>query len=63
VSFASNRRSDRRFGHAVERKAFPEAAKELDQIRHIVAINLVLGLLTVSVGASDPSFGKCGASS
>ena len=42
----------RRFGHAVEREAFPEAAKELDQIRRIVAINLVLGLLTVIVGAS-----------
>ena len=33
----------RRFSHAVERKAFPEAAKELDQIRRIVGINLVLG--------------------
>jgi len=42
----------RRFGHAVERETFPEAAKELDQIRRIVAINLVLGLLTVIVGAS-----------
>ena len=42
----------RRFGHAVEREAFPEAAKELDQIRRIVATNLVLGLLTVIVGAS-----------
>jgi len=42
----------RRFGHAVEKKAFPEAAKELDQIRRIVAINLVIGLLTVIVGAS-----------
>ena len=42
----------RRFGHAVEMKAYPEAAKELDQIRRVVAINLVLGLLTVSVGAS-----------
>jgi uncharacterized membrane protein len=42
----------RRFSHVVERKAFPEAAKELDQIRRIVAINLVLGLLTVIVGAS-----------
>jgi uncharacterized membrane protein len=42
----------RRFGHAVERKAFSEAAKELDQIRRVVAINLVLGLLTVIVGAS-----------
>jgi uncharacterized membrane protein len=42
----------RRFGHAVERVAFPEAAKELDQIRRIITINLVLGLLTVIVGAS-----------
>ena len=42
----------RRFGHAVEREAFPGAAKELNQIRRIVAINLVLGLLTVIVGAS-----------
>jgi len=42
----------RRFGRALEREAFPEAAKELDQIRRIVAINLVLGLLTVIVGAS-----------
>jgi uncharacterized membrane protein len=37
---------------AVEREAFIEAAKDLDQIRRIVAINLVLGLLTVIVGAS-----------
>ena len=42
----------RRFGHAVEREAFPEATKELGQIRRIVATNLVLGILTVLVGAS-----------
>ena len=42
----------RRFRHAVEREAFPEAAKQLDQIRRIVAINLMLGLLTVITGAS-----------
>jgi uncharacterized membrane protein len=42
----------RRFGRAVERKDFPEAAKQLAQIRRIVAINLALGLLTVVVGAS-----------
>jgi len=42
----------RRFCQAVAREAFPEAAKELDQIRRIVAINLVLGLVTVIVGAS-----------
>ena len=42
----------RRFGHAVKREALPEAAKGLDQIRRIVALNLVLGLLTVIIGAS-----------
>ena len=42
----------RRFSNAVERDAFLEAAKALDQIRRIVAINLVLGLVTVMVGAS-----------
>lgn len=42
----------RRFGHAVEREAFHEAAKELGQIRSLVATNLVLGILTVLVGAS-----------
>ena len=42
----------RRFAEAVRREVYSEAAKELDQIRHIVAINLVLGLLTVIVGAS-----------
>ena len=46
----------RRFGHAVERKAFSEAAKELGQIRRIVGINLVLGILTVIVGASGRSW-------
>lgn len=42
----------RRLSHTLEREAFPQAAKELDQIRRIVAIILVLGLLTVTVGAS-----------
>jgi uncharacterized membrane protein len=42
----------RRFSNAVEREAFSEAAKALDQIRRLVAINLVLGLVTVMVGAS-----------
>lgn len=42
----------RRFGRAVEQKTFPEAAKALDQIRRIVAINLVLGLVTIAAGAS-----------
>ena len=42
----------RRFSQAVETGAFEDAAKQLNQIRRIVAINLVLGLLTVAVGAS-----------
>jgi len=42
----------RRFGHAVASGAFAEAAKQLNQIRRIVAVNLVLGLLTVIVGSS-----------
>ncbi|MGH9809436.1 MAG: CopD family protein [Terriglobia bacterium] len=42
----------RRFSHAVEGKHFAEAAKNLDQMRRIVAVNLVLGLITIIVGAS-----------
>src|SRR5262245_49521815 len=42
----------RRFSRAVETEALPEAAASLDQIRRIVAINLILGLLTVIAGAS-----------
>jgi uncharacterized membrane protein len=42
----------RRFTHAVARKHFAEAAKNLEQIRRIVAVNLVLGLITIVVGAS-----------
>jgi uncharacterized membrane protein len=42
----------RRFTHAVTGKHFAEAAKNLEQIRRIVAVNLVLGLITIVVGAS-----------
>jgi len=42
----------RSFSHAVRRKAFSDAAAELAQIRRIVTMNLVLGLLTVIAGAS-----------
>jgi uncharacterized membrane protein len=42
----------RRFGDAVQRKDAPEAGKHLSQIRRVVAANLVLGLLTIVVGAS-----------
>jgi uncharacterized membrane protein len=42
----------RRFGDAIDRQDFAEAAKRLNQIRKIVAINLTLGLVTVIAGAS-----------
>jgi uncharacterized membrane protein len=42
----------RRFSRGIEGKAFPEDAKELGQIRRIVAINLALGLVTIAIGAS-----------
>jgi uncharacterized membrane protein len=42
----------RRFSRAVMSGALPDAAAALNQIRRIVAINLVLGLITVAVGAS-----------
>ena len=42
----------RRFSIAVAGKDFPAAAEGLNQIRRIVAVNLVLGLLTIVVGAS-----------
>ncbi len=42
----------RRFGDAVKRKHAPEAVKQLGQIRRVVGANLVLGLLTIIVGAS-----------
>jgi uncharacterized membrane protein len=42
----------RRFSRAVEAGAFEDAGPALNQIRRIVAINLVLGLITVAAGAS-----------
>jgi uncharacterized membrane protein len=42
----------RRFSRAVDAGKYPEAAPALNQIRRIVAINLVLGLVTVAAGAS-----------
>jgi uncharacterized membrane protein len=42
----------RRFSRAVETGALQDAANQLNQIRRIVAVNLVLGLLTVAVVAS-----------
>jgi uncharacterized membrane protein len=42
----------RRFRAAVNRGALPEAAKSLNQIRIIVGINLLLGVLTLMVGGT-----------
>src|SRR6202163_4742401 len=42
----------RRFRAAVDRGALPEAAKGLNQIRIIVGINLLLGVLTIMVGGA-----------
>jgi len=42
----------RRFSRSVEAGALQDAGAALSQIRRVVAINLVLGLLTVAVGAS-----------
>jgi uncharacterized membrane protein len=42
----------RRFSREVETGAFQDAAASLDRIRRIVAINLVLGIVTVAIGAS-----------
>ena len=41
-----------RFRDAVEQGALPEAARNLNQIRIIVAANLVLGAATVVIGAT-----------
>ena len=42
----------RRFGAALDRGALPEAAQSLNQIRIIVAINLLIGVVTVVVGGT-----------
>jgi uncharacterized membrane protein len=47
----------RRFRAAVSRRDTPEAARQLNQIRWIVTVNLVLGMLTVAVGSSGRYWG------
>jgi hypothetical protein len=42
----------RRFRAALERGALPEAAQSLNQIRVIVGINLIIGVVTVVVGGT-----------
>jgi len=46
-----------RFGRAVDAAEWPAAAKHIDQIRLLVTINLVLGLITVVVGAAGRYYG------
>ena len=45
-----------RFQRAVATSDWPAAAKAIEQIRLLVGINLILGLLTVIVGASGRYF-------
>jgi uncharacterized membrane protein len=47
----------RRFQAAVARRDMPEAARQLNQIRWIVTLNLALGLVTVAVGSSGRYWG------
>ncbi|HUI12874.1 MAG TPA: CopD family protein [Xanthobacteraceae bacterium] len=42
----------KRFRAALDQNALPEAGKQLNQIRMIVAINLLLGVATVVVGGT-----------
>jgi uncharacterized membrane protein len=42
----------RRFGAALDRGALPDAARHLNQIRIIVAVNLILGIATVVAGGT-----------
>jgi uncharacterized membrane protein len=47
----------RRFRNAVDGGDFAAAGRNLEQIRQIVAINLVLGLITVVIGATGRYWG------
>jgi uncharacterized membrane protein len=47
----------RRFRAALSRADYPAAGRQLNQIRWIVAINLILGLVTVAVGSSGRYWG------
>ena len=47
----------RRFGAAVARQDWAEGSRQLSQIRMIVTINLVLGLVVVAIGSSGRYWG------
>ena len=47
----------RRFRAAMGRQDYPAAAGQLNQLRVIVMINLILGLITIAVGSSGRYWG------
>ena len=47
----------RRFRTAVARRDWAEGGRQLGQIRTIVTINLVLGVIVVAIGSSGPYWG------
>lgn len=47
----------RRFRKATARSDYREAARQLNQIRWIVTLNLILGLVTVAIGSSGRYWG------
>jgi uncharacterized membrane protein len=47
----------RRFRTAVARQDWAEGGRQLGQIRTIVTINLVLGVIVVAIGSSGPYWG------
>jgi uncharacterized membrane protein len=47
----------RRFGIAVARQDWAEGGRQLGQIRTIVTINLILGLIVVAIGGSGSYWG------
>ena len=47
----------RRFRAALARQDYPAAGQQLAQIRAIVTVNLILGLITVAVGGSGRYWG------
>jgi uncharacterized membrane protein len=49
----------RRFRAALARQDYASAAGQLNQIRIIVTINLILGLITVAVGSSGRYWSLC----
>src|ERR1700757_1955114 len=47
----------RRFRHAVAREDWAEGGRQLGQVRTIVTVNLVLGLIVVAIGSSGRYWG------